>query len=357
MATLPLVSIIVPVFNGEPYLRQSLNSIFGQTYPNLEVLVMDDLSTDGTPATIASYGERVRYVRQPSRRGIYGNANDGIGQSRGDLVAVYHADDVYDPRIVEREVAFLQEHPEVGAVFAKDVFIDAQGREFGKLELPPSIPAGQPLSYDVVLNGILTYKNRFLVCPTAMVRRAVYDDVGVYRDKAYAIASDLEMWLRIARRYPLAILDDYLLRYRRGHGSSSDHYYRLRTEPERHFGIMDRYLVEGDAALATPAALVAYEGWRAEDRLMLAVNHYILGRRREALAILRRVRPGQILGSPQVQRGRLLVLYLALHALVRAPRVRQVADAFFRRWHGDPSRWTRDQPKGLGSAGQPLNAA
>ena len=109
----PLVSIIVPVFNGERYLRESLDSILGQTYPRTEVLVMDDASTDGTPRILASYGNNVRYRRQRENRGIYGNSNDGIAVARGELVAVYHADDVYLPTVVEREVRFLLDHPEV----------------------------------------------------------------------------------------------------------------------------------------------------------------------------------------------------------------------------------------------------
>src|SRR5947209_16553719 len=98
----PLVSIIVPVFNGERYLRESLDSILGQTYPRTEVLVMDDASTDGTPRIVASYGNNVRYRRQRENRGIYGNSNDGVAVARGELVAVYHADDVYLPTVVER---------------------------------------------------------------------------------------------------------------------------------------------------------------------------------------------------------------------------------------------------------------
>src|SRR3989442_1563603 len=133
----PLVSIIVPVFNGERYLRESLDSILAQTYPRVEVLVMDDASTDGTPSIIASYGNQVHYYRQPQNRGIYGNMNDGIAMARGEYIAIYHADDVYLPKIVECEVAFLHHHPEAGAVFCQAVFIDSLGREFGRLEIPP----------------------------------------------------------------------------------------------------------------------------------------------------------------------------------------------------------------------------
>jgi glycosyltransferase involved in cell wall biosynthesis len=100
----PLVSVLVPVPNGERYQRESLDSILAQTYPKLDVIVMDDGSTDRTAEIVASYGAHVPYVRQPSTRGIYGNANDGIERAAGELMGVFHPDDVYLPKLVEREV-------------------------------------------------------------------------------------------------------------------------------------------------------------------------------------------------------------------------------------------------------------
>ena len=107
----PLVSIVVPVWNGERHLRESLDSILDQTYPRIEVIAVDDASTDSTPEILESYGERIRVLRQPATRGIYGNANDGIAAANGDLIGVFHADDVYLPGMVEREVNWLVAHP------------------------------------------------------------------------------------------------------------------------------------------------------------------------------------------------------------------------------------------------------
>jgi len=331
----PLVSIIVPVFNGERYLRESLDSILGQTYPRTEVLVMDDASTDDTPRIVASYGNNVRYRRQRENRGIYGNSNDGIAVARGELVAVYHADDVYLPTVVEREVRFLLDHPEVGVVFCKDIFIDPLGHECGRLELPPEVRGGRALSFPVLLDALLKYKNRFLRCPTAMVRASVYRDVGVYRDEEFRNSSDMEMWLRIARKYPVGILEEYLVRYRHFHDSSSSRYQRLRTVPERYFRIMDLYLQNGARDLVSREALAAHEAHRAEDHLMLAVNSYILDRRGEARENLRHLHPGRILASSRIERWRLFVLFLILKVLVHLPRIPLVAKLFYRRWHAE----------------------
>jgi glycosyltransferase involved in cell wall biosynthesis len=329
----PLVSIIVPVFNGERFLRESLDSILAQTYPRIEVLVMDDASTDGTPSILASYGDRIKVVRQPANRGIYSNMNDGIAEVAGDYVAIYHADDIYDPNIVEREAEFLDRHPEAGAVFCLDVFVDASGREFGRLVLPPEARGSRPLPFAAVFNALLKYKNHLFCCPTSMVRAAVYRDVGPYRASEFRNSADLEMWLRIGRKYPMGILEEYLMSYRRDPGCSAERYHHLRTDPHRYFRIMDLYLDEGDRALATPAALVAYEGHREEDRLMRVISHYILCQRHEASDLLKEIRAKRILASPQIQRGRLFVLFLALQLLTRMPRISPVATLFYRRWH------------------------
>ncbi len=328
----PLVSIIVPVFNGERYLRESLDSIVAQSYPYMEVLVMDDASIDSTPDIIASYGGKVRYFRQPQNRGIYGNMNDGIAMARGEFIAIYHSDDVYDSRIVEREVEFLQRYPEAGAVFCQDIFIDPEGCERGRLELSPEVRGGRPLDFRVIFNALLMYKNRFLCCPSCMVRASVHKDVGNYRDEQFLNTSDLEMYLRISRKYSIGILEEYLFRYRWGHGNSGQRYRHLRTAPERYFKIMDLYLEQGGYSAAMPKALAAYEAHRAEDNLMRVVNHYILGQCKETREVLGLVRMRRLLASGRIQRGRLLVLFLLLHCLARLPIIPFLANLFYRRW-------------------------
>ena len=335
MASRPLVSIVVPVWNGETHLRESLDSILAQTYSPLEVIVVDDASSDSTPQIIDSYGDRVRRLRQPATRGIYGNANDGIAVANGELIGVFHADDVYLPEMVEREVGWLLAHPEAAAVYCAVVFVTQDGAEFARQLFPPEVRGGRPLDYSTVLNTLLSTKNTFLGCPTALVRAAVYSELGGYRDDEFKNTSDLEMWLRIARSYPVGVLEDQLLRYRRGHGSSSERYHRLRTDPERFFRILDLELDEGGGrAVATTAALKAFEAHRAVDTVMRAVTHYILGQRDEALSVLREAPLSTLAGSARIQRGRMIMLALALRVLLRLPRISALARLFERRWHG-----------------------
>jgi glycosyltransferase involved in cell wall biosynthesis len=248
----PLVSILVPCYNGARYLRESLDSILAQTYANIEVILLDDASTDETPRIAEEYAGRIAYVRQAVNLGQFGNVNDGIRRASGELVAVWHADDVYLPSIAENEVACLVAHPDVAAVFTTDLFIDADGYEYGRMVLPAAIRGERPLEYRTVLDSLLTYRNRFLVGPSAMVRAAAYREVGEYCEPRYGIASDLEMWMRISRRHAIAVLEEPGMKYRHFHGNASQHYQRLRTDPDIYFAVVDEYLDAGGRAVATP---------------------------------------------------------------------------------------------------------
>ena len=340
---LPLVSIVVPAYNAARFLRASLDSIVAQSYSAKEILLMDDASTDETGKIAQSYGDRILYYRQPQNRGQFGNVDDGIARARGKYIAVYHADDIYHPEIVAREVAFLEAHPQAGAVFALDIFIDAQGKEWGRLNLPPGIPGGEPLDYATVLNTILCRKNCMFPAPSSMVRADVYRAVGPYRGREFPVAGDFEMFFRIARQYRVGILEEYLFRYRWGHGNADQLDRLLRTGTEPYFAIMDEHLSAGARNLAKPAALAAHEAHRSEDALMRAVSSYIVGDRNTMRISLAEASWRRILGSNQVQRYRLVLLYLLLTVLSAVPQLSIFEGAFRRRWfsHVEPAMFAR----------------
>ena len=329
----PLVSIVVPVYNGERYLRESLDSILSQTYTNTEVIVMDDCSSDKTPAIIEAYGNRVSSYRQKENKGQFANVNEGITKANGEYISIFHADDIYSPQIVEHEAMFLQHNKEAGAVFSLDKFIDANGNEYGQLYLPSELQGNRAFEYPVILNALLKYKNSFLVGPSAMVRASVYRDVGLYKGDEFKIASDLEMWTRIARKYPVGILNEYLLKYRHGHGNLSQNYYHLRTEPEIHFRILDAHLECGGYQIARKESLMAHEAHRAEDMLMLAINHYIRKEISDSRKCLKKMSIRNLIRSNMVQRWRLLILYSSLLVISKLPHLKFASDIFYKRWH------------------------
>lgn len=333
----PAVSIVVPVYNAEAFLDESLRSIVAQTFRDREIIVMDDASTDGSSSIVERFGDAVDLVRQPRNRGQFGNVWDGIERARGDFVAIYHADDIYDPTIVEKEVAYLQSHPGVGAVFCMDRFMDPAGHIYGELRLPDVVRGEAPLDFATVLNALLEYRNRFLRTPGAMVRREIYREVGPFSEDRYASAADLDMWMRIARRYPIAILEEHLFDYRHTATSEAHKALHLRTSPDLTFIVVDDHLEQGLAHLVRPLPAAAYEAYRQEDRLLIAANHYIRNELPAMRGVLRQVDLRRLLASPRVQRTRLVVLLAILTVLSRLPRITAIADRFYARWHS--SRW------------------
>ncbi|MCL4553035.1 MAG: glycosyltransferase, partial [Candidatus Marsarchaeota archaeon] len=117
--TEPLVSIVLTTLNGARYLGEAINSCLGQTYPNIELIIVDGGSTDGTLDIVASYGDRVRLINQKNNEGrLPGAINLGLDNTRGEYLTWMQADCVYAPQAIERMVDVLEAHPEVGQVYA-----------------------------------------------------------------------------------------------------------------------------------------------------------------------------------------------------------------------------------------------
>jgi glycosyltransferase involved in cell wall biosynthesis len=127
------------------FLAEAVNSVLAQTYQNTEVILIDNGSTDGTYDVALSFKDRISVTRFPTNIGGYQAMNEAVKMASGDLIAVYHSDDAYDPSIIEKEVTYLQSHPKAGAVFALENFMDYEGTVFGGADLPREF-----ISYDQV---------------------------------------------------------------------------------------------------------------------------------------------------------------------------------------------------------------
>ena len=315
--TSPLVSIVVPAYNADRFLGEALASVCAQSHSAIEVIVCDDASTDATPEIARGTGDdRVRYLRNDRTLGGYGAMNRGVRESRGEYVAIFHADDVYDPRIVERELAFLNGHADAGAVFCLDRFIDEGGRDYARLRLPPSLAGVELFDTALLTESLLRHKNTFLRTPSVMFRRAAFDAVGGFDQERFGIAADLDMWARLSIAWRIGLVHEYLMGYRHYTAQWSKQYERMRTEPEMFFAVMDRHLSRpGIRALVSADALTCYRVWRVQDEAERAANAYVLGDRQKAVALLNSslVRP-LLRSSRRVQVARVL----ALRTLVRA---------------------------------------
>lgn len=196
----------MPVLNAEPYLREAVESVLGQSLADLELVAIDDGSTDASPSLLAEYERadpRVRVVTL-EHSGLTRALNAGVAASSAPYIARMDADDVALPDRLERQVRYLDEHRDVGVVGGAYVLVDGGGRTLGTVRPPRG---------DRRLQHALTRYNCFLHA-TVTIRRAALDEVGGYRLQN---AEDYDLWLRIAERYRLAALEEPVLLYRQ-HG-------------------------------------------------------------------------------------------------------------------------------------------
>ena len=215
--TVPRVTAAITTYNRAAYVIEALGSALDQGSVDVEVIVIDDGSTDETPRVLQPYLDRIDYVRQDNA-GIAAARNAAIRRAHGTYVAFLDSDDVWLPDKLERQVRFMDDHPAVGLSHGQSAMMDEQGRP-----LPEETEAQQRAFRELHRHQptYATYARRCLCFTSAtIVRREVYDRVGVYDDSpvlaGYSIAGeDLDLYLRIALDYEIAFLDGPpLMRYR-----------------------------------------------------------------------------------------------------------------------------------------------
>lgn len=206
---LPLVSVLVPSYNHAPYVRHTVESIVGQTYPNIELIVVDDGSRDSSPELLRELSRQYGFrLEVQENRGVPATRNRLISLARGTYLCGCGSDDYYLPEKVAKQVAFMEAHPEFGMCYGRVRDVNAAGDE---VELPPQGYRQGWIFRDLFL------KHFTIPALTHMVRREVFEAVGPY-DEAIAV-EDWFMWLRIAERYQIGFMDEELACYRR-HGSN-----------------------------------------------------------------------------------------------------------------------------------------
>ncbi len=199
-----LVSVVVPAFNQAAYLRDALASALAQTHSNLEIIVVDDGSTDHTRDVCAALNDgRIRYVHQANdgTKGI-GARNQAMLLAQGDWIALLDQDDLWAPTKIERQLACAARRPESGAVFCRVRFIDGEGRLTGEQRGP--LPEGD------VFHRMLSGNPYHAV--SGMFRRTLLPQVGL--PHAHVGLADHALWLSIARRAQVSVLQEPLADYR-----------------------------------------------------------------------------------------------------------------------------------------------
>jgi glycosyltransferase involved in cell wall biosynthesis len=307
-----LVSVLMPAHNAARFISEALESISHQTYRNLEIIVVDDGSSDDTPAILERHAERDPrlVIMTRAKSGISAALNAGLARARGDLVARMDADDVMMPERLERQVAFLAEHPELGFCASSIDMIDHRGRPAGKYVAP--------------ING-LDDLQRFLrerryfsfTHPTVTYRRKLVLELGGYNGN-YEPCEDIHLFLRLlGAGHPGLAIRDPLLRYRI-HGSSISGTNALRQVQMRNFLFHNFY------AGREGRPQIEFEGFL---RLGGPVHRLLVGWRDRADALQSMARYRR--ASGQVTSGTGLLVMAAAMKIDRLPRrmVRMLAHA------------------------------
>lgn len=211
----PLVSVIVTFYNHAPFVAATLDSVFAQTYTNVEVIVVDDGSKDDTAAQCAQYGPRIRFVPR-ANGGASAARNTGLAEARGVYVAHLDGDDLWHPEKLARQVEAARRFPEAGVIIAdgysfEDGMPDRPGLVGG--ELGRRLNAAPEPIQRVDCYRTLLHHHCFYSPSQMMVPAAVYQALGGW-DERLRVVADIELNLRIAARHPFVLVRGDLVGYR-----------------------------------------------------------------------------------------------------------------------------------------------
>jgi len=198
------VSVVIPAYNKAELTVQTVESVLSQTYKNIEIIVVDDGSTDSTRDRLFGYTERIRYIYKKNG-GACSARNVGISFATGEYVGFLDCDDLYLPEKIELSIRYLEQNPDVGFVYSAAYFIDAQGTIVSTYSHPGGRKNGWIYNDLVVQN--------FICNSTVMVRKICLDTMRGFDESVFSPA-DWDMWLRLSEQYTAGYIDVPLTKYR-----------------------------------------------------------------------------------------------------------------------------------------------
>lgn len=201
---LPTLTVVTPAYNQAAFLRDTIESVLSQDYPNIEHIVLDDGSTDDTPKILAEYTDQLFFWETQKNMGQTATINKGWSLTTGEVITWLNSDDTfYDATSVSKSMQFLTDHPEIGIVFGDSMFTEADGSE---------IEPTRPVIDWTYLKFIKNCEN-FISQPSAFIRREIIEKVGNLDDKFYYFM-DWDFWMRAGIYFKMAHIDEILSTYR-----------------------------------------------------------------------------------------------------------------------------------------------
>jgi glycosyltransferase involved in cell wall biosynthesis len=211
-----LVSVIMPVHNASRYLRDALDSVLAQTYAPIEIVVVDDGSTDSSPEILKEYGSRIRYLRQENK-GAAAARNVAIEASQGAFIAFLDADDLWTRDKLRIQIEYLNQHPQIDLVASQWQVLEAGSElDLDTVVDPATVSIDQPSEwlYNELLMDCLVHTT------TVVMRRRLVEKIGLF-DVSLRRGQDYDYWLRASRVTPIHRLEARLSVYRLHEGNST----------------------------------------------------------------------------------------------------------------------------------------
>lgn len=201
---MPRVTIIIPAYNKAAWTVKTVQSVLDQTYPDIEIIVVDDGSRDNTKEALAAFGDKIRYVYKENG-GACSARNLGIRLAQGEFIGFLDCDDLYLPEKVVLSVQFLKEHPQAIFVHTDAYFIDAHDATIGQYKHPWAKREGK-IAHQLILKN-------FICNSTILVRRKALERAG-YFDETIFTPADWDLWLRLSEVGEVGYLNKPLTKYR-----------------------------------------------------------------------------------------------------------------------------------------------
>ena len=212
----PKISIILPNYNNEKYLKEAIESVLYQTYTNFELIIVDDASTDGSLEIIRAFNDkRIKVITSEVNRHVAYASNLGIKYASGEYIAKIDSDDIWENQKLEKQIEFMENHKEYGGCFTRANIIDGKSEDAN-------------IKYKVIFDLFEKAKNqsqkewlRFFLSEgnclcnsSSLIRKCIFEKIDGFFNLAYVGAEDYELWVRMVIRYPIYVLDERLVRYR-----------------------------------------------------------------------------------------------------------------------------------------------
>lgn len=201
MSYLPLVSIITPVYNSSRFIQQCIESVLAQDYPQVEHIIQDGGSTDGTVDILRSYTGQVDWLSEADT-GQSDGLNRALQRCRGEIIGVLNADDEYLSHAVSWAVESLAKFPEMAVIYGDQDDVDQNGVVLHKTY-------GQSYDFEKIL-----CVEQVIPAQAAFIRRVYFEQVGFFADVTRQTCPDYEMWVRIGLKYPMCHIPGFVVKYR-----------------------------------------------------------------------------------------------------------------------------------------------